>query len=231
MTISKFDAGNNNPLTGATVTMTKCNYVGTKLPGAEPITVLNGTASASLNGVLETGVYYLVQETYAPAGYAYVQSGNPFVVSVDAEGKFKCNDLPEDVSISNDGLILSLTDNKIKLTINKISKGEPIRAEFSITGIFADSNDTVTKVIAGNTSLEDGMLVAGNTYKVVESKVPDGYDKIGDFSITVNKDGTIESSEENPLPTGVSIGTTAYNIITVSDDPIQVVINKFDSKW
>lgn len=63
----------------------------------------------------------------------------------------------------------------------------------------------------GSEGTMTGALIAGNTYTVSETTAPTGYDKVADFQVAMNDDGTV-----NLVGTPEGISVTGH-AVTVKD--------------
>ena len=149
-----------------------------------------------------------------------------------------------------------LVNHKTVLTIRKQGtdgvSGEAMKnAQFTISGerfagaYAGETSITVATGEDGKLTLK-GVLIAGVTYTLTETKAPAGYERIdGTFTFTVDtngkvlaEDGTKNDAESGENDTAGSIGegyelTAASffdNVITVSDTPIDVKLVKTDRK-
>lgn len=159
--------------------------------------VLEATESAHLldEGLLVTGESYTVRETKAPAGYKLLDDALEFTVEKD--GAITYGDLPEGWAAGEDGYTFTAKDAPIEFALEKVDEqGRALDgATFTIEGTFVDGT-TARKNISGNTSLSTE-LVAGNAYKVIEVKAPDGYTMLEDaFEFTVDANGSATVATE-----------------------------------
>ena len=219
---------------------------------AEGIRVWTGTTTA--DGVLEMtgligGQTYTLHEASAPAGYE-LMADVTFTVGADGTVAFKNADGDEtehaDYEVSGDGVItITATDTAIDLTLNKKDLGgnDLTGATFKISGVFVDNQTravdsssrdivfTMTGASIDLTALEDGgatySVVAGQDYTLTETKAPEGYEKLGSFTFTVNTDGIIKTTD-----TQAESGKAGYVIedgsiaITAHDAPIEIGLIK-----
>lgn len=141
---------------------------------------------------------YALTETVPPVGY---RAMDPVTILVYEDGTVALDgETPEDaaalVQIDNAGEtpVVSVAGELVQVDLTKVSTGGAALAgaEFRIAGTFADgtAERTVTVGEDGTAALEG--LVAGETYTLTETVVPEGYELIeGDFAFTVALDGTV----------------------------------------
>ncbi|WP_417088772.1 SpaA isopeptide-forming pilin-related protein [Eubacterium maltosivorans] len=70
-----------------------------------------------------------------------------------------------------------------------------------------------------------GILVAGKTYTLTETKAPDGYEKAAPVKIAMNKQGVITVTEGEDYAS-----ITENSTITVKDQPIEIGLEKIDAE-
>lgn len=117
-------------------------------------------------------------------------------------------------------------------------------AEFAVTGVFAgsteESTDVMTVGIDGWTEGWSSLLVAGNIYKISETRAPLGYKLIAEpLNVMVKTDGTLVAvdAEGNALDADagaqgwtVSEDTEGIAQITAVDEPTSVMLSKVSAE-
>lgn len=117
-------------------------------------------------------------------------------------------------------------------------------AEFAVTGVFAgsteESTDVMTVGIDGWTEGWSSLLVAGNIYKISETRAPLGYKIIAEpLNVMVKTDGTLVAvdAEGNALDADagaqgwtVSEDTEGIAQITAVDEPTSVMLSKVSAE-
>lgn len=216
-----------------------------KLAGGETsvdVTTANGVAVLD-DALLIAGETYTLTEKTAPAGYELAGSveftvdKNGDVVNLgNATGGSGSYVAGEDGGIN----LITATDAKIDVTFQKDGDAtldgvtNPYAgAEFTITpaegDTFADGKDaSLTKTTDANGSFElTGLLVAGSTYTVTETKAPAGYELIdGNLVFEVNADGTFKVTNQ---PTGYDVSAEDGLVTIKATDPaIKVTLAKVD---
>ncbi|MDM8270787.1 SpaA isopeptide-forming pilin-related protein [Thermophilibacter provencensis] len=216
-----------------------------RLAGGETsvdVTTVNGVATLD-DALLVAGETYTLTEKTAPAGYELAGS---VTFTVDKNGDVVSLGTTTDGSgsyaVGKDGGINLITavDTKIDVTFQKDGDAtldgvtNPYaRAEFTITpaegDAFADGkSDSLTKKTDANGSFGlTGLLVAGSTYTVTESKAPAGYELIdGNLVFEVNADGSLKVTNQ---PTGYDVSAEDGLVTIKATDPsIKVTLAKVD---
>ena len=206
------------------------------------VTTANGVAVLD-DALLIAGETYTLTEKTAPAGYelagsvTFMVDKNGDVVNLGtATGGSGSYAVGKDGGIN----LITAVDTKIDVTFQKDGDAtldgvtNPYAgAEFTITpaegDAFADgTSDSLTKKTDANGSFGlTGLLVAGSTYTVTESKAPAGYELIdGNLVFEVNADGTLTVTNE-PAGYGVS-AESGLVTIKATDPAIKVTLAKVD---
>lgn len=163
-----------------------------------PITVTydlnNGTPTQADNtrtallAKIKLGQDYTITETKSPDGYLLDQTAYTVAINadgstispVDSQFSLNVNNVnPTDLVRTIKG---DVNNVPIKVGFKKTDMGNTVLSStaLDITGVFAGSNESVTKRVAttGTGSLEttfSSQLICGNVYQVVEATVPAGY--------------------------------------------------------
>lgn len=165
----------------------------------------------TLTGQLIAGNTYTLVETKAPNGYKLYTGEYQF--KVESNGS-TLTAISQDSHYSIDGTTIKASDDPISVSFTK-NEGKLNGAEFTLT-------DTTDSSIAAKTFTIDGVKtldlseytwIGGHSYKLEETKAPDGYKLADPIEFTVKKDGTIN-------------GETSINI---NDDPIEITLKKTDA--
>ena len=163
---------------------------------------------------LKEGTYRLVETTAAPGYHAAggtMPSSAEFVIGTQASGTI--------VDLTGTPIV----NEENAFTLQKVNdEGEALEgAEFSITPVgkstFADGS-TAAKTAVTNAAgqfVMDGQLVVGGTYKIAETKAPEGYQLIeGALTISVGADGTLSQ-----VGTAVEGYTVSGTTVKAVDQP------------
>ncbi|MDD2960144.1 MAG: SpaA isopeptide-forming pilin-related protein [Lachnospiraceae bacterium] len=185
-----------------------------------------GAAGDLIFSNLEWGSYRL-EETRPAPGYTSILEGSSlkqFGFAIEQGGLERYFTADEFGVITNDKSVVSLK----KVDLN----GAPLSgAEFTLTGVFADSRDMAEAEtrswMPGSENAWKGKLVEGNTYVLKETKAPAGYELAEDVIFTVNLGGTISIDES--CSAYAKLDEAEKNQILVSDAPIEVMIRKVDA--
>ncbi|MDD3403929.1 MAG: SpaA isopeptide-forming pilin-related protein [Hespellia sp.] len=195
---------------------------------------------------------YVIKEVNAPAGYKVFTGEIPFTISREAGTvSVATTEDIDDVTFENGQF--TVTDHPVELTIEKRDKTDSTKlggAEFALYAVqnavetkiefmkdeagkyYPDSNGTKTLTTAGT----DGNLTITKlpigSYKLVETKAADGYQKPDDKTVfatfTVGVDGTIKTFTSDTAEYFTAVA--ASTLITVKNEPTQAIIKKLDDK-
>ena len=233
--VVKTDASGENVLAGAEFGITdEAGDVVDALTTGE-----DGTAVSVKK--LNVGGTYTLTETKAPAGYKQIGSGFTFVVQDDGTIKAADGSVDPAWSISQTGELVarsvSAADEATELTLYKRDATGAVavsaEATFTLSGTFADGEDTVELTTSGETGsveLERARLVAdGETvYTLTETAAPAGYMlNLNSFSFTVATDGTITPAE-GMEESGYSVSEGGVSVVA-RDDAISLALAKSGS--
>ena len=224
-------SANGEPLAGATF-----QIEGTFTDGMLPHVVTVGEdGTAPLEGLV-AGETYTLRETLAPEGYELVAGELTFAVGMDGTLEL-VGEVPAGYELSADGLTLTATDEPIEARIVKLSTaGDALDgATFEVTGRFAGSDEAETRELsAGIEGAELEGLVAGETYTVVETAQPNGFELVADeWSFTVSADGTLAPAEGFAA---ADEGAPGYRVaddgvtLVATDAPIELQIAKLSTE-
>ena len=205
--------------------------------------------AVSLAGLVTGGTYVLHEKT-APEGYELMNDVR-FTVAEDGTVAL-VNNAPEGWTLVNgeDGVsALTASDAPIEARLVKTDgTGAPLAgAGFEIkpqdgsrfAGSPALNDDGALEVGPsgedGIVQIPAGVLVAGNTYELVEITAPAGYELAGTARFTVHADGTISIKDAaDGEPFAPTDGSGAYTtsadggtaVITAQDAPIEIELKK-----
>ncbi len=165
----------------------------------------------TLTGQLIAGNTYTLVETKAPNGYK-LYTGE-FVFEVASNGSTLIAK-SEDNHYSIDGTSIKASNDPISVSFTK-NNGTLSGAEFTLTDTTDSSIAAKTFTINGVETLDLSKYtwIGGHSYKLEETKAPDGYKLAKAIEFKVKTDGTID-------------GETTINI---NDDPIEITLKKTDA--
>lgn len=200
-----------NPLANGTFTLAPA--AGSSFTDANPAQAIaiesdaNGVAPIPSTSLI-VGNTYTISETVAPSGYGLAGS---VAFTVNADGTLSIVDASDDEPtpgnagsgtyqvVAEGGMVsIVITDAPIELDLGKVStSNSPLAgAVFRITGTFADGTTEQTVTVDRDGCIDLPRMVAGESYTIVELKAPAGFYRIfGEFTFTVNADGTIEAQD------------------------------------
>jgi len=234
----------------------KAQYEFSTSEGAEPdisagIAVIRGIPEGS----------YTLREVTAPAGYKLAAD---IIFSVDAYGEFSgFSTLPtgstENFVFANsdkDGLLragsLQVNDKPIEITLHKVGEtgaDSLTGAVFELSDACAEEGhafaDKSTDEIILNIEAEDGKLlipknklIAGHTYKLIETKAPDGYECTAELSFKVEANGELSEISGDTVMTegGFSEGESQHirasaetgETLAIANEKIRLSLVKYD---
>ena len=131
---------------------------------------------------LPKGTYYL-EEVSAPNGYA--KSNEKIEFSVNSKGYITQKD------VVKDSLTIMMTNALTKVYISK----QDITSKEELPGatlqLYDGRNVLVEEWVSGEEPHFIEGLPTGQTYTLIETTAPDGYDKAESITFTINEDGTI----------------------------------------
>ena len=178
---------------------------------------------------------YEVSETSAP--YGYELAGSTLRVRISADGSVSVvGEAPDGWSLDEGTATVTLSDERIRLGFSKVANGTDASlegAEFSISGVFAAEDGTLqngghTQELSGLTidDLCELRFVAGEGYRLTETKAPAGYEVISGYvEFDVTDSGTFTRFRSNA--SNGSYGLSANRLtITARDLPIELTITK-----
>ncbi|WP_392887420.1 SpaA isopeptide-forming pilin-related protein [Eubacterium limosum] len=222
--LEKIDAESNEKLEGAVFKVT-----GTFADKA--ITEIEDTPAnltETLSGQLIAGETYTLTETTAPKGYELAE---PINFIVDDAGKIALKDSPTHAALDNNNETIVLKNAQSEIFIQKTdADGKAIGggAEFSLTGAFADGETVKTIKTEGNQPYSlKGLLSAGQTYVLSETRAADGYKlETRPVEITMSTAGTISVV----AGTDKSLAEVTIDGLTLNfkDQPITLSLQKTD---
>ncbi|MDD6404646.1 MAG: SpaA isopeptide-forming pilin-related protein, partial [Clostridiales bacterium] len=211
--------------------------------GSNTKTFTGNSLKDELKAQLVGGCSYTITETSAPAGYEVPKTSATIKVAVDGKVTVdgECDFLVAGNESSDGVAALTFTDNPIEIDLSKVDeKGITINqdtldyAEFTITGKLVSedgnnvvNNDTVTELTTKDFKTKlSGRVIAGEVYKIEETKAPDGYKLTKPFYIQLDKCGQIV--KRGNTNDAMSDLNPATDMLVVSDAPIKVTFRKVD---
>ena len=215
--------------------------------------VADGEGLDAIRGLV-AGEKYTLTETRAPEGYEL--NTEPFVFAMGNDGAVVPAGEAWGWSVESGSASIVAADKAIEFRILKQGRaiggkeaesadpGFMAGAEFAVTGVFAgsteESTDVMTVGIDGWTEGWSSLLVAGNIYKISETRAPLGYKLIAEpLNVMVKTDGTLVAvdAEGNALDAGagaqgwtVSEDTEGIAQITAVDEPTSVMLSKVSAE-
>ena len=215
--------------------------------------VANGEGLDAIQGLV-AGEEYTLTETRAPEGYEL--NTQPFVFAMGNDGAVVPAGEAWGWSVEGGSASIVAADKAIEFRILKQGRaiggkeaesadpGFMAGAEFAVTGVFAgsteESTDVMTVGIDGWTEGWSSLLVAGNIYKISETRAPLGYKLIAEpLNVMVKTDGTLVAvdAEGNVLDADasaqgwtVSEDTEGIAQITAVDEPTSVMLSKVSAE-
>ena len=213
---------------------------------AEETKTLSPTAAAAadLKGMLIADNTYLLKETVpgngtvltalnAKCNYSDAQltADGAMNVKVTTAGVLQYETTDNNWTAFPDNRILVKDDENLLAVQKRNADGTTaLTATVTISGVFADGTGTETRTLLNSAAdgSMTGKLIAGNTYTIKETVPPAGYTVFSEFTITVNKDGSIVPAAHTTLPAGVSIDTQTKHTITMKDTANALTIAKED---
>ena len=233
---------NGEPLAGATFTIVpnEGSAFAGKYSSAKAIAIESGAGGVAPipSTSLIVGNTYTISETVAPSGYEFAGS---VAFTVNADGTLSIVDASGDEPtpgnagsgtyqvVAEGGMVsIVITDAPIELDLGKVStSNRPLAgAVFRITGTFADGTTEQTVTVDRDGRIDLPRMVAGESYTIVELKAPAGFYRIfGEFTFTVNADGTIEAQDSAMaghfgwITPGYAVGEDGLMLVAV-DRPI-----------
>lgn len=223
--LKKIDAESKEKLEGAVFKVTG-TFADKEITEIE---VTPANLTETLSGQLIAGETYTLTETTAPKGYELAE---PIVFTVNDAGKVALTDTPAHAALENgnETIVLKNTQNEVFLQKTN-ADGTAIGggAEFSLTGDFADGEKVKTIQTKDKEAYSlKGLLTAGQTYTLRETRPADGYKlETDEVKITMSTAGTISIAHDtSDIPaTVVNNGLT----LNFKDQPITLSLQKTDA--
>lgn len=214
-------------------------------------------ALVEIEGLI-AGYNYELTETVTPDGYETIQDTLYFTVN-SAGTKISITEgtqAPENVSISDDEVVITVSNTPIQVTLTKSSvAGDDSTttllegATFKVTGDFSTTTLDASAIKTDSTGAtyqevttgEDGTLtinglIADKSYTIEETAAPAGYELLtGSMQFSVNEDGTIYQTDTDVAASNISNGTLAIasgeagaasDQLTATDTPIEITFTK-----
>lgn len=223
--LEKIDAESNEKLEGAVFKVTG-TFADKEITEIE---VTPANLTETLSGQLIAGETYTLTETTAPKGYELAE---PINFIVDDAGKMALKDSPAHAALDNNNETIVLKNAQSEIFIQKTdADGKAIGggAEFSLTGAFAGGETVKTIKTEGNQPYSlKGLLSAGQTYVLSETRAADGYKlETRPVEITMSTAGTISVA----AGTDKSLAEVTIDGLTLNfkDQPITLSLQKTDA--
>ena len=183
---------------------------------------------------LVVGNTYVLQETKSQAGYEVITGTFTFTVNEDGTITPATEGNDTAYAVADGNIAITATNMPVQITVTKVDEdNKPLEgAEFTLIGDMANADGTVepnyewTVEPGTDPATIDGLIVSNgknrHEYKLTESTAPDGYEKLGSITFTINPDGTIAG-------TGVGYTVDGNDInITAQDTAIKARLMKTD---
>ena len=189
LSILKRDIDTHEPVVGAHMSLYKTADLESE--NATPILTWTTTDTAKrIDKLVDVGTSYTIIETYAPDGYVIMNKYN-FTIPKDYDGHVINIYLNDDYTKAE--------FEKTDITTGEVVIGAVLRIE-DMDGNLIDEWTT-----DGTPHTLNKVLVAGETYKLIETFAPDGYVISEEIIFTVNDDGSITHVEMKDDYTKVEI--------------------------
>ena len=174
--------------------------------------------------------YHLI-ETTAPKGYKIAA---PVIFTIDRYGNIQV--------AGADAAEVVMKDEPIKLYIEKVGETDTVKlsgAEFKLTDICegtcdhklangADMETGITTGADGKVLIPIERVIAGHTYRLEETKAPDGYECTAVVTFQVKADGTAVLLTTAGGYTDAVLDNVTKTIFTISDAQIGLSLTKAD---
>lgn len=156
------------------------------------------SGSDSISNITITGLpwgNYELEETETAPGF--VQEKTPVAFTVESDGTVKGPKNDDKINIDNVRTVLTITDN--------------VEAEYEITGKFVGDTTTSTRTITGEELTQTGgkvytgETIQGQTYTLVQTKIPDGYKKHENVTVADFDGDELVELTETPIKANVVI--------------------------
>jgi uncharacterized surface anchored protein len=176
--ITKYKTNSTNTIANVTFALKDSN--GNII--AESTTDENGIATFSnlpvgnyINGEFASAIVYTLEETKTPTGYIKAPKSN---ITFDINGEVNNGVITEYYDVYND---------YTKLKIVKIDADTRERLVGAHFALYDSNNNLVAKWEEDDTSIYEITELAPGTYKLVETKVPNGYISMGDIEVIITE--------------------------------------------
>ena len=223
--LKKIDAESKEKLEGAVFKVTG-TFADKEIAEIE---VTPANLTETLSGQLIAGETYTLTETTAPKGYELAEL---IQFKVDDGGKVALTGNPTHAALENNNETIVIKNTQNEIFIQKTdADGNAIGggAEFSLTGDFIDGEKVKTIQTKDKEAYSlKGLLTAGQTYTLRETRPADGYKlETDEVKITMSTAGTISIAHDtSDIPaTVVNNGLT----LNFKDQPITLSLQKIDA--
>ena len=237
-------SGGKTYLPGAEFTLTEVMGEGSGAGNPQVLTDITGEdGSVSFTGLV-AGKSYVLEETEAPAGYEQLTDTATLSVAADGTVSITGGNSSGAFTLSEDGVSIEVVDHKLGVSLVKQGiAGQGLEGvEFTLApaedgATFPD--DTAQKSFTSDefgavfTDLQLTGSAEGTAYVLTETEAPAGYQPIDPLTFLVYEDGTVAladtaTTEQINQTAIVNDAEDGIAVITVSDTPIDLVLQKSD---
>jgi len=185
----------------------------------------SSTIPFSISGTrFKAGNRYRMSEVTAPNGYKYTSD---VIFTYSSNGTIYLTGSYSNAVVSSTQL--AMVDEELDLYISKTDVGGSAEIPGAImTIVNVTTDEVVDSWISTNIphAVKKDKLVAGESYKLIEEVAPQGYTVTTEVAFTVEKDGTITTTNTNVLVDDYLTGND--NLLKLKDDTIDLKIAKVD---
>ena len=226
------------------------NQKTTAVTGSDGKVTIYGLPTDTAENAANPKTYHLV-EVKAPKGYK-IQT-TPVVFTIDRQGNVQIKNANGTFTNANPAGQVKMEDEPIKIYIQKLGEDDDTKlkgAEFTLTDVCSNEsgeNGCDHKLANGSYSEEIEItadngkilipierLIGGHTYKLKETKAPDGYECTAAVTFHVKTDGTIDTITSTGGYTTAESGNVcastneARTTINIKDEKIRMSLTKVD---
>ena len=237
-------SGGKTYLPGAEFTLTEVMGEGSGAGGSQVLTDITGEdGSVSFTGLV-ANTSYVLEETRAPAGYERLTDTATLSVAADGTVSITGGNSSGAFTLSEDGVSIEVVDHKLGVSLVKQGiAGQGLEGvEFTLAPAedgatfpdgTAEKSFTSDEFGAVFTDLQLTGSAEGTAYVLTETEAPAGYQPIDPLTFLVYEDGTVAladtaTTEQINQTAIVNDAEDGIAVITVSDTPIDLVLQKSD---